>query len=583
MKYKTNPLCRTVLLWICISQAILVMTKGTQVFGQDSARDVESWYGILDAGSRHFRFLIELEPKDGNWTGKLHSLDEGGQTFQLDGVIRDENVFEFKIRVSAAHFTGKLDDGKTVVEGSWKQRSADLPLKLEKVDQAPAEPLRATWRGKISALLQKLELQFRELEDGSVYFDSVTQKVGGFVATKSIDANTVTFAVPGVQGTFEGKLDDTGEKMVGKWKQGAVSLDLVLERLEQPTADAAPNRPQMPKAPFPYTVTEIKFENKHDGVILAGSLTVPEGGTDKLPAVILVSGSGPQDRDETLMGHKPFWVLADYFSRNGIAVLRYDDRGVGESTGSFETATSFEFASDAKAALEYLSQHPRIDTKKLGVCGHSEGGYIAAMIAAERPDLAFIIMMAGPGVPGELVLTSQMRLILEAGGFEKEQVENQCNSQRALIDLALKSPKLSEDEFIAQAKEVIARFQSVGETKEETLNAGARAAASQLRSPWFETFLVHDPAKDLERVSCPVMALVGEKDLQVDPKLNLPAIEQALRKSPSKDFVVLELPDLNHLFQKCKTGLMQEYAEIDETIDSGTLARMKDWILQHTR
>jgi dipeptidyl aminopeptidase/acylaminoacyl peptidase len=190
-------------------------------------------------------------------------------------------------------------------------------------------------------------MQFRELDDGSVFFDSVTQKAGGFVTTKTIDSDKITFAVPGVQGTFEGKLDEDGKQMIGKWKQGTISLDLILDRVEQPAADAVPNRPQMPKAPFPYTVTEVKFENSKDGVTLAGTLTLPDGRDEKLPAVILVSGSGPQDRDETLMGHKPFWVLADYFSRHGIAVLRYDDRGVGESKGTFATGfdrSSFEEA-----------------------------------------------------------------------------------------------------------------------------------------------------------------------------------------------------------------------------------------------
>lgn len=541
----------------------------------------ETWYGELDAGPRLFRFTIELQEADGNWTGTLTSHDEGQRRFPLANVKRTEGEFEFEISVSAAKYVGQLDAATGEVAGKWKQGKADLPLDFKKVPETPTEELAVVWSGTLKVLFQKLEIQFRELKTGKVYMDSLSQKVGGFVTNKSIEGNKVTLDVPAIQAKFEGELSEGGKTLTGRWKQNIVSVELVLTRsddgsvLPQPPP---PSRPQTPQAPFPYDIQEVQFANENADIRLSGTLTVPTTLPGPFPAVILISGSGPQDRDETLMEHKPFWVIADHFSRNGIATLRYDDRGVGKSTGNFSTANSKDFADDAEAALRFLQKQSKIDSEKIGFCGHSEGGLIAPMIAARNSEVGFIILLAGPGVNGERIGRSQSELILKATGASEDEIARQVELQRIFVDLSKTRPKLSSDDFKSQAKVAVEEHLTESEKARGAGEQMIELAIAQLQNPWFEYFMVHDPAKELEQVSCPVLALNGEKDLQVDPKLNLPIIEAALKKSACKDFQVVELPGLNHLFQNCTTGMMDEYAEIEETFDPATLTRMSDWI-----
>ncbi len=362
----------------------------------------ETWFGILDAGNRRFRFVLELEKKSEQWTGQLLSLDEGVSRFPLDHLSFQDGQMSFEIRVSAGAFSGKLSDDGQMLRGRWKQREADLELQFRKVDSVPKEQLKALWVGELNVVVQTLEVAFRELEDGSVLFDSISQKAGGFVANKSEVDGEVVFEVPAVKGKFTGKSNADKTEIVGKWTQGLIPLNLTLKKSEASALEVRePLRPQTPKAPFPYQTQEVVIDNpKAPGVQLAASLTLPDG-TDTVPAVVLISGSGPQDRDESIAGHKPFWVLADHLSRQGIAVLRFDDRGFGKSQGDFASATTEDFASDVQALFNYLIQHPRIDPARVGLCGHSEGGLIAPMVAAEDQRVAFLVLMAGPGVNGD--------------------------------------------------------------------------------------------------------------------------------------------------------------------------------------
>ena len=267
----------------------------------------------------------------------------------------------------------------------------------------------------------------------------------------------------------------------------------------------------------------MTYTNEPGKTTLAGELTIPEG-SGPFPAVILISGSGAQDRDETLMGHKPFFVLADALSRRGIAVLRVDDRGVGGSTGSTMQATMEDSAGDVIAGLEFLKGRREIDKTKLGLIGHSEGGVIAPIVATKSMDVAFIVLMAGTGLPGDQIITLQTRLIAKSTGANDDEI----------------------------------------------------------KSPWLQYFLRHDPRPVLEKVKCPVLALVGEKDLQVPPKENLAAIETALKQGGNTVSTVKELPGLNHLFQNAKTGGIGEYSEIEETIAPSALTLIGDWIAERT-
>ncbi|MCP4505294.1 MAG: alpha/beta fold hydrolase, partial [Fuerstiella sp.] len=324
------------------------------------------------------------------------------------------------------------------------------------------------------------------------------------------------------------------------------------------------------------------FTNETDDVRLAGTLTVPKT-TAPCPAAILISGSGPQDRDESLLDHKPFLIIADHLSRHGIAVLRFDDRGTGASTGAFRTATSEDFSRDAEAAFEYLSSDPRVNERATGLIGHSEGGIIAPMVAGRRTDVAFAILLAGPGVNGREILLSQGQLILKAQGVTDETaLKAQRDTQVALIDTVDNAPAdATHDELVKSAMLILADVLPAEALQEKTLKSTVSAGIERLNSQWCRFFLTHQPGPVLEKLKCPVLALNGEKDVQVDPRLNLPAIREALTKGGNTRFETVELPSLNHLFQTCSTGAVSEYQTIEETVSPMTLKKITDWIHQN--
>ncbi|MEM8734289.1 MAG: alpha/beta fold hydrolase [Planctomycetota bacterium] len=535
--------------------------------------------------ARHFRFALELNQEPEGWQGTLISLDEGQTEFELTEITNTADTLAWTLAKTKAKYEGTSDG--SAAKGHWLQRTAKLDLTFERVDEVPKEKLKALWTGTINVVVQKLDVQIRELETGDIYFDSVTQKVGGFVGKRTVDGETVKIEVPGLNASFEGALSEDGSELVGKWKQGFLSPSLTLTKQDNPVEELAeaakpPARPQTPQAPFPYSIEEVQVSNSEAKVTLAGTLTIPKAAKGKVPAVVLVSGSGPQDRDESIAGHKPFSVIADYFSRNGIAVLRYDDRGTAESTGDFSTATSVDFANDAGAAVAYLRSRPEINAGQIGIAGHSEGGLIAPMVAVQDEGVAFIILMAGPGVNGEKILVSQGALILQASGMSKEEIMREALVQQSLIDLTKETPRLTDAKFKEKALAIVERLLEEAGDSEQSAEEVVQVAAAQLRSPWFEYFLTYEPKSNLEQVKCAVLAINGAKDLQVEPKMNLEAIEQALKVAPTSDFRAVELPELNHLFQTANTGLMDEYGEIEETFNEGALKLMTDWILEHT-
>jgi dienelactone hydrolase len=317
--------------------------------------------------------------------------------------------------------------------------------------------------------------------------------------------------------------------------------------------------------PYPYREEEVSYKNEKAGITLGGTLTIPPG-KGPFPGVVLITGSGQQDRDETLMGHKPFLVLADHLTRKGIVVLRSDDRGMGKSGGNFAKSTTADFADDAEAAFAYLQTRPEINARKIGFIGHSEGGVIAPMIAARNPLVAFIVMMAGTGVRGDELLPIQVMRLVEASGGSHETAEKAAATEREVLKMVI------EGKDDATIKQRIGDLSPAGMTSEMQLQA--------LRSPWFRYFIAYDPSEALRKVKCSVLALDGDKDLQVDSKQNLPAIRKALEAGGNKNFELVEFPGLNHLLQTAKTGAVGEYAEIEETIAPAALDKMSSWILK---
>jgi hypothetical protein len=442
--------------------------------------------------------------------------------------------------------------------------------------------LTGIWTGKL-ALPNSLELTivFNLSKDDSGKYtstlDSPEQGAMGIpTESTTIIGDSIVIKIPVVQGSYTGKIFYEEMKIEGKWSQGGMSLDLIVNKVDKLEG---PNRPQEPKEPFPYNAEEVLFENEKDNVVLAGTLTYPKEGNN-FPSVVMITGSGGQDRNEELLGHKPFLVIADYLTKNGIAVLRFDDRGIAQSTGDHSKATSEDFAKDVLSAVEFLKERKEIDKTKIGLIGHSEGGIIAPLAAVKSNDVAFIIMMAGLGIPGDSILYLQGELIQRAEGMSEEEIQKSVKTQREIFSIVKNN---NDDEKLeAELKEKFyAEYSTMTEEEKSKLGDPEVYLNMQIKtitSPWFKYFLRFDPVPVLEKVKCPVLAINGENDLQVPPKENLSAIETALKKGGNNNFEIKMLPGLNHLFQTSTTGKISDYGKIDETISPTALQTMLDWI-----
>jgi len=454
----------------------------------------------------------------------------------------------------------------------------------------PPLDLTGIWQGvlKVGGLELRLVIKVSKTPDDqyTATLDSPDQ------GAKDIPASLVAFKngdvkieIKAIFGVYEGKMEDDNT-ITGEWKQGPTTLPLIMKRIDK--APELPRRPQEPQKPYPYREEEVSYDNAKSGVKLAGTLTLPNS-AGPFPAAILISGSGPQDRDEALLGHKPFLVLADYLTRQAIAVLRFDDRGVGKSTGEFAKATSADFATDVFAGVEYLKTRKEINPKQIGLIGHSEGGLIAPMVAAQSPDAAFIVLMAGPGISGDEILYLQSGLIARACGANETAIAKNLDLQKKMFAVI----KAEKDNVVAEKKLHPIWTQALTtlthEEKKALDFAGAspdslfQAQIKQLLSPWFRYFLFYNPQPTLQKVKCPVLAINGEKDLQVPPKENLAAIAKALKAGGNKNFVTKELAGLNHLFQTAQTGAPAEYVKIEETISPVALQALGDWILAQAK
>ena len=431
-----------------------------------------------------------------------------------------------------------------------------------------------TWAGTLDAGgVGKFRIVFHlaEGDDGSLdaTMDSPDQGTFGLAAGPvTIADGSIRIEVPVAAAHYEGSIVEGGQRVEGTWNQGGASLPLVLE----PSEEAGPNRPQEPEEPYPYEATDVGFESAAAGVTLAGTLTIPPG-SGPHPAVVLVSGSGPQDRDETVFGHRPFLVLADHLTRRGIAVLRYDDRGVGESTGDISTAVTPDFADDAEGAVRYLRTLPAIDEQKIGIIGHSEGAIVAPIVANRSDDVAFVILLAGTGVDGRKLLVMQLIAINRAMGVSEEVTQERSALQVQLLGLL--STVQDDSTAAEQAREILAGAGVTGQAVDGQVAA--------LLNPWMRYFLVYDPLPELRELQVPVLSIWGAKDMQVPPEGNREPVDQALRDSGNPDVTSTVLPDLNHLLQTAENGSPAEYVTIEETMSPVALDAISEWIEARVR
>lgn len=377
-------------------------------------------------------------------------------------------------------------------------------------------------------------------------------------------------------GNFEGIVNADGSEITGKLNSANGSRPVVFRKVGK---IEVLNRPQVPRRPYSYNEEEVEFDNAVHKLRLAGTLTWPRNAARPVPAAVLVTGSGPQDRNSTMFGHQPFLVLADDLTRRGFAVLRLDDRGVGKSTGIPGGATLEELAQDAALAIEYLRSRKEIDPKAIGLIGHSEGGYIAPM-AAVMNDAAFVVLLAAPGVPGDELLYEQGQAVLKSVNAAKNVRERQAELQHSLFNAVLN--EVDPVKLEARLRAAVAKFKqglTPGELAQTPgFDQQMEAEVRSLMVPELQSLIRHDPAPVLRALKCPVLVLGGALDTQVPSKQNLPAIAAALAHGAAQDYQIVSFPKLNHLFQTARTGAPEEYAGIDETIAPAVLETIGHWL-----
>jgi uncharacterized protein len=479
----------------------------------------------------------------------------------------------------AASGAGMTTATTTTAAGASQDARGQKPLDKEEGEMG----IEGNWVGVLAEKL-RLVLKISRGADGKLKaaLDSIDQ------GAKDLTVDTIEFAdrklrfeMKALGASFEGTLDEDGEELKGNFKQGSSPFPLVFKRVEEVPELS---RPQDPQKPYPYEEEEVTYENRRDKVRISGTLTRPRGARGPVPAVLLITGSGSQDRDETLMGHRPFLVLADYLTRKGIAVLRVDDRGIGGTSRGTPADTSENYVADVLAGIEFLKTRKEINPRQLGLVGHSEGGMIAPLAAVQSKDVAFIVLMAGPGLPGDRLILLQNEMLARVGGLSDETRE-QVRQLYTRIFALLKEEKdnaAAERKIREALSEQMGRMTETQKQEFAEIKGVVETQSSMYVSPWFRYFLTFDPRPVLMKVKVPVLAINGERDLQVPADENLAAIGEALKAGGNKDYAVVKLPRLNHLLQTSRTGAPGEYAAIEETISPTALDTIANWILKHT-
>lgn len=542
-------------------------------------RLIGEWHGVLNSPVGQITLVLRVNEDDsGTLAGTMESFEQApGQFIPITVIDVSGNNLSLSIRQFGASFDGVWNDALQRWEGVFSQ-GIDIPLVFEK-GPPPArdtiEGLDGSWDTVVTrnGVDLRIILHIRTGERGTIAtLDSVDQGVMGIPASLSREGNAIEFRVPASGVVYRGLLTSP-DTMRGQWElPGEQALQVSLTRRDDTAQPKQAERPQHPSSPFPYRTESVFIENKAAGdVTLAGTLTLPEG-DGPFAAAILVTGSGPQDRDQTVFGHKPFLVISDHLTRHGVAVLRYDDRGVGESTGDFASATSADFADDTLAVFEYLRSRPEIKPDAIGIIGHSEGGLVGPLAASQDPRIGFVVSLAGPGDELIEVLLAQNRLIGLSQGESMEALDAREPIVRELMTIVARSSSQEDartnvlDRLNPEALEIL-RVQP----QQRDIIVG------YFTQPWMRYLLRYDPAIALSRIRAPVLALNGSLDRQVEPRQNLAGIRAALPNN--SDVTTLELEGLNHLFQHSETGGIGEYAEIPETFATEVLDIITDWII----
>ena len=464
-------------------------------------------------------------------------------------------------------------------------------LVIGTIGQLKAQDITGSWQGQLNPSLSIIFNITRTDTGYAATFDVPAQKISGAVCSKAYmvkDSLFIEMAV--LNGGYKGLWNGKGE-VSGAYSQNGAHIPLALKRITvgQKTAlNTDPVRAQTPKPPYNYFTQDVEYDNASKTLHYGATFTRPNG-SGKYPAVIIISGSGTQDRNGSMMGHKPYWVLADYLTKQGIAVLRVDDRGAGKSSfgSNINGATTLDFSYDVEASLNYLESRPDVDKRHLGLIGHSEGGIIAPMVAARRKDVSFIVMWAGPAAGGGKTIAMQESLQLKKAGLDSVTVKAFTNLEESIFNLFATS---ANTDILDQNITLVFDAWKKQQTPQilSALNAHESTALfphynGLYKSAWMRFLLSYDPEKDLSKVTCPVLAINGTKDTQVDANENLGAVKAILTKNGNKDFETIALPGLNHLLQDAQTGDVSEYEKIPETLSPSAMNIISTWIKLHTK
>jgi len=532
------------------------------------------WLATLDTPMGPLRLQVHVTvTEDGQQAATLESLDQApGQLIPISSVMITTDQFSFEVAAIGARFSGHWNEVSQSYEGVFDQgmqftTAFSRPGNEQKV---LIEDLEGSWAGEL--IRGDITLQFilnfvTDEGETRASMDSPAQGAYGVVITGlRQEGDVIHFQIPAASVSYEAVLNDN--TLNGTWRRtGSEPISVRFERVSDTVQ--GPNRPQTPQAPFPYHVEDVQIENPEaSGVTLAGTLTLPEG-EGPFPGVVLISGSGPQDRNETVWTHQPFAVLADHLTRQGIAVLRYDDRGVAESTGEFSSATSFDLASDTQAVATFLRAHPAI--RSVGLAGHSEGGLIAPIVAVQSPEIDFVILLAGPGTPGDQFVIDQTEANLRAAGENEDLITARLNTLAELIEIA----RTAEDSADAMARLDAA----LSEDRMQLLliPAGQKQAfMANMARDWYRTLVNYDPADWVPQMHQPVLVLQGNLDLQIVAEPNVSGLRSLLAEHSDAEIVVMD--GLNHLFQPAQTGQMSEYPQIETTFDPEAMDIISTWI-----
>jgi hypothetical protein len=540
---------------------------------------VGDWHGVLQSPIGPMTLVVTIgDDGGGALRGEFGSPDQGPGRIPLSTITASDGRLAFTIKAAQISYEGQWVEAEQHWSGTFIQ-GAKIPMTFTRglpPARAVVEGLDGAWQGVVTrnGVSLRLVLRVATTDRGTIaIFDSpdlgaVGLPVAGF-ARRHQD---VGFSVPASGARFAGTLAADGVRLNGTWTvPGQPDVEIAFVRTTTSAARQARIRPQTPKPPFPYRTEDVTFTNPAtEGVTLAGTLSLPQG-NGPFPAAILITGSGPQDRDETIFGHKPFAVLADHLARHGVAVLRYDDRGVGRSTGAFSTATSADFAADARAAVRLLLTRPEVKPNGIGLIGHSEGGIVAQIAAVNDADLRFVIMLAGPGTDMMQLAESQERLLGLSQGASEEDLTRMAPVMRKAFDAVANSTSADDARVRVRAvltAEALATMKAP-ESRREVM-------VQQMANDWTRYLLQFKPAEFLSRIHVPFLALNGALDHQVPADENLAAIKAALVRNP--DVTIRKLDRLNHLFQTARTGAIGEYADITETIAPVVLQIVTDWI-----